>query len=112
MLLLDHGSIPLTNLSPPAIQVIGAVGKWKLRRQLLVDLDSPSRPFVHPEIAILHLGASFEDFFRLSVEGRVLLDAEVIAHDIQSYVCHVAYGRNISWPMPCRLYAILLSQDR
>src|ERR1700722_19072895 len=88
-LLLDHRSISLADLAPPAIQVVCTLSKWKLRRHLLVDLDSPARPLVDPEIAVLHLGAPLEDFLRLGIEGRVLLNAEVIAHDIECYVRHM-----------------------
>ena len=48
----------------------------------------------------------------LCVEGRVFLDAEVVADHVESDVGHVADGRNVAGAVPCRLHAEVLAQDR
>ena len=46
------------------------------------------------------------------IEGRIFLDAEVIADNVQRRVGHVTYRRDIARTMPCSLYSILFGQDR
>ena len=72
---------------PPFKRVIF---EWRFRGFLFVNLNAPSRLFAYPQIAVAHFRASLEDGLRSLIEWRILLNAEVITHQVESYICHVS----------------------
>src|ERR1700722_18995883 len=112
LLLLDNGTVALTYLSPSTIKVISSRRKRSLSGCLLINLDAPARILIHPEISILHRRAAVKDLLGPVVEGRVFLNAKVIANKIKSHVGHVAYRRNIPRAMPGGPDPIRFGQDR
>ncbi|SPF49850.1 hypothetical protein SBA4_4210005 [Candidatus Sulfopaludibacter sp. SbA4] len=109
--LLDHRAIGLADLAPSAIQVAAAAGKRRFGSFLLVHLNAPAGLLAHPQVAVLHLRAAGEDLLGPLVEGRVLLDAEIVAHEVERHVGHVADGRDVAGPVPRGLDAEVLGQD-
>src|ERR1700730_1367502 len=111
ILLLDHRAIPLPYLSPTTIQVVSSGRKWSLGSSLLIDLNTPSRFFTHPDVSIFQLGATVEDFPRAFVKRRIFLNAEVIAHDIQRGIGHMPHRRNITRTVPGSFHAVLFGKN-
>src|ERR1700761_5259621 len=112
LLLLDHSSVALPNFSPAAIEIASSGGKGRFRRSLLIYLNAPAWLFTYPQVAILHFRTAVKDFLRALVERGVFLDAEVITHNIQSYICHMSNWGNVARSVPCRFDSVLLGQDR
>src|SRR5580658_4998352 len=105
MSLLDHRAVPPAQFTPAAIERAGRKGRFS--GFFLINLNSPARLLAYPQIPVFHLRAALKDCLRPLIEGRVLLDAEVIADQIQSYVGHMPNRRNVSGTMPCRFDAVL-----
>src|SRR5579872_1083713 len=102
-LLFDDGSVAQPQLAPAPVE--RALGERRFRCFFLVDFDAPARFFAHPQIAVAPLGTALKNRLRPLVEGRVLLNAEVVAHQVQRDIRHVAYRRYVAGAVPSRLYA-------
>src|ERR1700753_3359597 len=81
-LLFDHRAITLPYLSPSTIKIISSGSERSLGRRLLVDLNTPSRFFIHPYVSVLQFRTAMKDLPGAFIERGILLNAEVIAHDI------------------------------
>src|SRR5439155_17427977 len=101
-LLLDNRSVPPADFTPTAVQIpaLPARTEGRLRRLLLVHLDPPARLAVVPQVAILHPRTARENLLRALVEGRIFLDAEVVAGQIEVQIRHVPYWRHIAGTVP------------
>src|ERR1700722_16472979 len=76
VLLLDHSAVAQTDFAPAAVQRARSEGR--LGGFLLVDLNAPAGLLADPQVAVVHLRAALKNGLGSLVEGRVLLDAEVI----------------------------------
>src|ERR1017187_3199759 len=109
-LLLNHGAIAAPHFAPTAVETLAialleaAVGISGC--QLFVDFDAPAGGVVSVKVAVLHHGAAAEDFLQAVVEGRVLLDAEVVADQVERHVCGVADGGDVAGAVPGGLDAV------
>src|SRR5579864_1913350 len=108
-LLINHGSVALADLAPAAVQALALIALKSavgvLGREFLVDLDPPSRRFVHVEIPVLHRRAAAEDFQQTIIERRIFLDAKIGTNQVQRGVGSMPDGRNVARPVPRRAYA-------
>src|SRR5581483_1540361 len=59
-------------------------------RQLLVDVDAQAGPVIGPVVAVADLGTAGEDLPRALAEDVLLLDAEVVAGQVQVEIGRVS----------------------
>src|SRR5204862_7303821 len=112
MLLLDDRSVAPPDLAPAAVQVSTASREGSFRGRFFIDLDAPAGLLVGPEVAIFHHGAALEDFLGTLVKRRVLLNAKVVADQVERDIGRMADRRNVAGTVPGRLDAKVLGQDR
>ena len=89
-----------------------AGGKRELRRQLLIDVNAEPGGFRGVHITIPDLGASLKDFARLGRENIPLVDAEVVARQLESESGCVSQGGDVSRTMPRRFDAEKFAERR
>src|SRR4051794_7841474 len=106
LLLLDDLTVAAANFAPAAIEIAARalIGVREFGGRLLIDLDTPARLGAGPDVPVFEDRHAVEDLARVGVKFRVLLDAEVVAHNVESHVGHVADRRNVSGTMPCRFH--------
>ena len=75
-----------------------------------ISIPQPGFSLTH-KIAVAPLRAALEDGLRALIEWRVLLNAEVVADEIEGDVGHVADGRDVAGAVPGGFDAELLGQD-
>src|SRR6267378_3057149 len=114
--LFDNGAVAAPDLAPATVQVFAfatfACAIGILRGSFLIHFDTPARLFVGIEVSILHYRTSVEDFPRRLVKGGVLLDAEVVAHQIERDVGGVADWRYVARTVPCGFHTEDLAHRR
>src|SRR5262245_44975202 len=81
-------------------------------RLVLVDIDPESRLLVRPHRAVPNLRAPWKDRLRPLRKEIRLLDAEVVAGQIELQIRRVRYRRGIARSMPGRAHAKVLTQRR
>ena len=82
-LLFNDRAIKLPDDSPSAVEVLGAVTEGILRRQLLVDLDSPARQIAGPQVPVFVSSAAGENLGLDALNDSTLLNAKVVAGKVQ-----------------------------
>src|SRR5262249_47199206 len=107
-LLLDDRAVALADFAPSALQpaafarAFASSAEWILGGSFFIDLDSPARSLIRVEIPVLHLRAAVKHLLRPVVEGGILLDAEVVASNIERDVGAMADWRDVAGAVPGR----------
>ena len=74
---------------------------WILGCQFLVDVNTKPRIFIGVQIPVSELGCPREQLIYELIEPAPFLNAEVWRPNVEVHVGCIAYGRNISWSVPC-----------
>src|SRR5690349_1519766 len=80
--------------------------------QLLVQVDAEARTVIRPQRSVADLRTAGEHFARSLAELVLLLDAEVVAGQIQLQVHRVADRRDVAGTVPGSPHAKELAQRR
>ena len=115
-LLFDHGAVGRAEIAPTSVEapslslLVRAVGV--LGGQLFIHIDAPAGRRVGPKIAVLESGAPFEYLRGNAADQAPLLDAEVVAGEIEMELSGVADWRNVAGAVPGGLHAERLCEQR
>src|ERR1039457_838000 len=110
--LLDHRAIQPPDLAPTTVQIVPPRREGRLGGFLLIHFDAPAGLLADPQIAVLHYRTIGENLLRPLIERRVLLDPEVVTHQVQRDVRHMPHRRHVARTVPCRLDSEVLRQNR
>src|SRR5439155_230887 len=80
----DHGPVAPPRTAPVIVEVRRAGGEGIPRRRFLVHVDAEPRSLARPQGAVPDLGAAGKHLPRLPSEPRPLVNAEVVAGQLDS----------------------------
>src|SRR5213080_4025954 len=107
-----HRPIASSCRSPRVIEIGRRVDDREFRGDLFVHLDAEARLLPREHVAVLHLRASHEDVLRLRRKAAALVDAEVVARELQRQLRGVRDRRCVTGPVPGRADAEVLAERR
>src|SRR5262249_49690911 len=107
----DDGPVAAAGGAPAMLEG-RALGRRILGGERLVDVDAEAGGLVGVEVAVLRLGTAGEDRAGPLGEDAALVDAEIVAGQLQRQAGRVADGRDVAGAVPGRLHAEELGEGR
>src|SRR4029453_10506363 len=105
-----HCPIPPSRRPPRVIKIRGTRRERELRCQFLIDLDPEPRAVVCQHEAVLRFRTTAKHLARLGREVAPLVDAKVVARELERELRRMSKRRSIARPMPRRPDAAELAQ--